>query len=81
MSGFFKDIEREGRRLDRQVGLRPPRTDVAIPEEPEPIDPVAVIGESAEVARRREKRKLLFRGRRTTILSGITSALKKRLGE
>ena len=48
---------------------------------PEPIEPVAVIEEEAGEVRKREKKKLLRGGRRSTILSGIASALKKRLGE
>ena len=52
-----------------------------IPPLPAPIEEVQVVREEAEEARRREKKKLLTRGRRTTILSGIQSALKKRLGE
>ena len=52
-----------------------------MPAQPEPIEPVAVIEETAEETRRRERKKLLTGGRRQTILSGIMSALKKRLGE
>lgn len=52
-----------------------------IPPPPEPIAEVEVIEEEAEEARRRERKKLITGGRRATILSGIASALKKRLGE
>lgn len=60
--------------------FRGPKTP-KLPPAPEPIEEVEVIEEEAEEARRRERKKLLTRGRRTTILSGIQSALKKRLGE
>ena len=52
-----------------------------IPPLAAPVEEVQVVREEAEEARRRERKKLLTRGRRTTILSGIQSALKKRLGE
>jgi hypothetical protein len=52
-----------------------------IPKPPAPLEDVAVVEETAEEARQREKKRLLSTGRRTTILSGIQSALKKRLGE
>lgn len=51
-----------------------------IPPLPEPIEEITVVREEAEEAGRRERKKLLTRGRRTTILSGIQTALKKRLG-
>lgn len=51
----------------------------APPAEPEPVQ---MVEEDAETARRRERRRLVEMGGRTgTILSGIKSALKKRLGE
>jgi len=53
----------------------------SMPKQPEPIEEVAVVEEDAEKARGRERKKLLQGGRRSTILSGIQSALKKRLGE
>ncbi len=85
MSGIgsvFKKAEREGRRIDRQVGFRPARTKaLGLAEEVEPIEEVEVIEEEAGEARRRRKKKLLTGGRRGTILSGIAKALKKRLGE
>ncbi len=52
-----------------------------LPPQPEPIEEIEVVEEEAEAAKRRERKKLLVGGRRATILSGITSALKKRLGE
>ena len=54
-----------------------------IPDAPvsEPEEEIQVIKEEAGAAQRREKKKLLRGGRRSTIISGITSALKKRLGE
>ncbi len=52
-----------------------------LPPEPEPIEEVATVEEDAGAAAKREKKKLLRGGRRATILSGIKSALKKRLGE
>lgn len=48
---------------------------------PEPVEEVTVVEEEAEEARKREKKRLLTGGRRGTILSGIASALKRRLGE
>ncbi len=48
----------------------------------QPIEDVEVIEEEAGQARERERRRLVQRrGRSSTILSGIMSALKKRLGE
>ena len=52
-----------------------------IPPEREPIEDVQVVKEDAADASRREKKKLLKGGKKSTILSGISSALKKRLGE
>ena len=51
-----------------------------LPPQPEPIEEVAVIKEDADVAARKEKKKLAKGGKRSTIISGITSALKRRLG-
>lgn len=50
------------------------------PMQPEP-EPVSMVTEEAEVARRRERKRLSRGGRESTILSGIKSLLKKRLGE
>jgi hypothetical protein len=50
------------------------------PPVPEPIEEIAVIEEDAADVRRRERRRLLTGGRKATILSGIQTALKKRLG-
>lgn len=52
-----------------------------IPKQEAPIEEVKMVTEDAETARRRERKKLLKGGRRSTILSGIRSALSKRLGE
>lgn len=50
-------------------------------EAPEPVEQVSVVEEEAEEVRKRERKRLLTGGRRGTILSGIASALKRRLGE
>lgn len=60
--------------------FRSPKTP-KLPPQPEPVEEIEVVEEEAEEARRRERKKLLVGGRRATILSGIASALKKRLGE
>ena len=52
-----------------------------LPPEPEKIEDVAIVQESAEVATGKKKKKILRGGRRGTIISGIKSALKKRLGD
>ena len=59
--------------------LRSPKTP-KLPPVPEPIEDVQVIEEEATKVARRERKKFLKGGRRGTIISGITSALKKRLG-
>ena len=81
MSGFFRDIEREGRRVDRQLGIRASGKDLVVASFPEPAKPAQVIEEGAEGARKRQRRKLARGGKRSTIIGGIMSALKKRLGE
>lgn len=48
---------------------------------PEPVERIQMVTEEAEKVRRRERRRLQTGGRPSTILSGIASALKKRLGE
>lgn len=58
---------------------KPKRPKIIAPEAP--LEEVEVVEEEAEEARRRERKRLLTGGRRGTILSGITAALKKRLGE
>ena len=62
--------------------FKPPKTP-KIPASPvtEPEEEIQVIEEEAGAAQRREKKKLLRGGRRSTIISGIASALKRRLGE
>ena len=52
-----------------------------LPPEPEQIEEVSVIEEDAEVAARRKKKKILKGRRRGTIISGISKALKERLGK
>ena len=51
-----------------------------LPPEPETIEEITSIEEDADVAARKRKKKIVRGGRRATIISGITSALKKRLG-
>lgn len=51
-----------------------------LPPAPEPIEKVAVVEEDATAAQRRKKKSIVGKGRSGTIISGITSALKKRLG-
>ena len=51
-----------------------------LPPEPEPIEDIEVVEEEAEVAKRKERKRLLRGGGRSTILSGISTSLKKRLG-
>ena len=60
---------------------KPKRPKIFTEEAPEPAREITVIQEEAEKARRREKKRLLTGGRRGTILSGIQTMLKKRLGE
>ncbi len=57
---------------------RPRKPDIAAA--PAPIEQVSVVEETAEDVRRRERKKLQAGGRQGTIISGIASALKKRLG-
>ncbi len=52
----------------------------AAPARVEEVAPIEEIEEDAETARRRERKKLLRGGRKSTILGGIMSALKLRLG-
>lgn len=49
------------------------------PQEEAP--PMAVTETEAERSRKSQRKKLMVGGRRSTILSGIQSALKRRLGE
>ncbi len=81
MSSFFSKIGEEGRRIDRQLGLRAARTGALGIQPIEEMEEVAVVEETATEARRRERKRLLTGGRRSTILSGISAVLKKRLGE
>jgi len=52
-----------------------------LPPVREEVEEVSVVQEDAEVAARKRKKKILKGGRRGTIISGIASALKRRLGE
>ena len=45
-----------------------------------PLEEIATVQEDASSAQRREKKKFATGGRLSTIISGIQSALKKRLG-
>lgn len=69
--------------VKKAIGLGKPKMPDIPPVEPqvEPREEIEIVEEEAEVARRRQRKKLLTTGRRATILSGITTALKKRLGE
>lgn len=60
--------------------FRSPKTP-DLPPEPEPVEEVSAIEEDATKAARREKKKFAKGGRKSTILSGIQSALKRRLGD
>ncbi len=51
-----------------------------LPATPEPVEEIATIEEDATEAKRRERKRLITGGRRSTILSGIAASLKKRLG-
>ncbi|KKN44594.1 hypothetical protein LCGC14_0691320, partial [marine sediment metagenome] len=53
----------------------------ALPEQEAEAEPVEVIEEEASAARRRQRRRLSRGGPRQTILGGVASALKRRLGE
>ncbi len=59
----------------------------SLPPLPKPLPPiksikeVAIVEESATEAQRRKKRSISGRGKASTIISGITLALKKRFGE
>ena len=52
-----------------------------LPPPPEEIEEVAVVTDDASAAQRRKKKVGIRGGRQSTQLSGIQSALKKRLGE
>jgi hypothetical protein len=59
---------------------KPDKPDIknVIQEEPEKV---TTVEEDADEAARRKKKKLLTGGRASTVLSGIQTALKRRLGE
>ncbi len=52
-----------------------------LPPAQEEIEPVTTIEEDAGDVRRRKRKQLSAGGMRSTILSGIQSALNKRLGD
>lgn len=52
-----------------------------LPPEVELLEKVNIIEEEASKAARRKRKKFAKGGRKSTILSGIQSALKRRLGE
>ena len=81
MSGMFRDIERENRRLLRQGGVKPKRIDTRLPEQEPEAAPMQIIEEEAGDVRRRQRRRLSRGGPRQTILGGIAATLKRRLGE
>lgn len=56
----------------------PKKPDIPVTEDVEKVD---VIEEGADEAARRRKKKVLRGGRRGTIISGISAALKERLGK
>ena len=68
MSGLFSGV---GAGL-KSKGVQPPTQQAA---------PIRTVEEDAGTARMRERKKLQTGGRTSTILSGIQSALNKRLGE
>ncbi len=51
-----------------------------LPKQQAPVEEIETVVEDEEDVRQREKKKIISTGRRRTILSGIASALKKRLG-
>jgi hypothetical protein len=51
-----------------------------LPEQEE-VEEIATVTEDAAVAQKRKKKGIKQGGRQSTVLSGIQSALKKRLGE
>lgn len=84
MSGAFPALE-SGAKLFKKpkkakaVTIETPRIPKQTPVEPAVV--TEVVAEDIEEVKRRERKRLLTRGRRSTVLSGIQSALKKRLGE
>ncbi len=60
--------------------LGKPKTPKLPPQQPEP-EAVETVTEDATVASRRRRKKLVAGGKSSTVISGIRSALSKRLGE
>jgi hypothetical protein len=52
-----------------------------LPKEPEPVEEISTVTEDAAITQKRKKKGIRQSGRQSTVLSGITNALKKRLGE
>lgn len=52
-----------------------------LPPPPEPVEQVQTVTETAQEESQRRKKKIATGGRQATILSGIQSALKARLGQ
>lgn len=67
--------------LSGSILKKPKRPKFFAQEEADPVQEVEMIEEEAGVTRRKERKKLLKGGRASTVLSGMLSALKKRLGE
>jgi hypothetical protein len=78
-SNFF----RQGSGIDLVAGVfgGGGQKDPKLPAEPEPVESVTTITDDAGRAKRRKNRRLATGGSQSTVLSGIGSALKKRLGE
>jgi hypothetical protein len=67
-----------GLNLIKSLNKKPKGPDI---DEPEPIEEVSVATDDAAAAKRRKKKVGIRGGQQSTVLSGIQSALKKRLGE
>ncbi len=63
--------------MSSALAPKPKKTNIA---EVEPVEQIERIKEEPLQAERREKKRLARSGKQTTIISGITSALKTRLG-
>ena len=54
---------------------------IPTPQEPESVEQIQQIKVDATETARKRKRSLIGQGRQSTILSGVQTLLKKRLGE
>ena len=63
------------------VFSKPKSPKLPAPLEEEPVEEIETVTADAAVAQRRKKKGIRQGGRQSTILSGITASLKKRLGE